>query len=422
MDHVQRVKFPHDVFPECRWSRKGFMRTRWLFNDRQLLDLVNIHLFHDASNLVAMEATPSPYAQNRQKALEFTLRKLSEPLKTDPEVLGECKKFFNGIQQEEQKQLLGYDDLVPLFIFGDFNFRLDTRKVIEKISKGASPKIKRCATSNEVLQFVYNIVDELDSSNETHQSELESSTNVESLTETTSSSNISKAASITTKTENETELNIDHQNDTNDDSSSSYPEDTRFQEAGDCEKSHNTTPNVMTIGKKLFDFDALDETFRATQNTKWLQEMDNELDSFRSKLFEFKISFSPSYPFKEDTSGAHSYMKTRCPSWCDRILFNVAGSKVIHSSSKEQQQHKEEEKEYINQGANSGGSKTSEEEEVDESKAKTESVCSKDGSIINVIKRVELLENNNDIQYKLLGNTSPMGDHKPVLLYCQLSI
>lgn len=36
-------------------------------------DLVNIHLFHDASNLVAWENSPSVYSGTRQKALGYVL-------------------------------------------------------------------------------------------------------------------------------------------------------------------------------------------------------------------------------------------------------------------------------------------------------------------------------------------------------------
>ncbi|KPJ21630.1 Type I inositol-1,4,5-trisphosphate 5-phosphatase [Papilio machaon] len=42
----------------CKWSRKGFLRTRWLLRGTAV-EFVNIHLFHDASNLVAMEPFPS---------------------------------------------------------------------------------------------------------------------------------------------------------------------------------------------------------------------------------------------------------------------------------------------------------------------------------------------------------------------------
>ncbi|TMS04532.1 Type I inositol 1,4,5-trisphosphate 5-phosphatase [Larimichthys crocea] len=42
---LEKEKFPQDYFPECKWSRKGFIRTRWALADCTF-DLVNIHLFH----------------------------------------------------------------------------------------------------------------------------------------------------------------------------------------------------------------------------------------------------------------------------------------------------------------------------------------------------------------------------------------
>jgi len=307
-DHVEKAKFPGELFPECRWSRKGFMRTRWMFNDKQSLDLVNIHLFHDASNLIAMETTPSPYAKNRRKALEFALKKLSTPLP--------------GQTQDE----------VPLFIFGDFNFRLDTNKVIQRITEGVSPSIRTNDYSGEPVKLIYR-------------------------------------RKLSGPLQQDSAPN---NNDTSAEMKSSIPI------VADQELDNSNV--VMTIGKKLFDCQNLDEIFRANKNTEWLLEFDNELKSFKDQLYEFKISFSPSYPFKEDKSGGHSYMKTRCPAWCDRILFNSAGNRMIFSRNQE-----------------IAGSLDSE-------------------------KRIESLQSQGDVIYRLMGNSVPMGDHKPVLLYCQLDL
>ncbi|KAG7229876.1 hypothetical protein INR49_012400 [Caranx melampygus] len=87
---------------QCKWSRKGFIRTRWALADCAF-DLVNIHLFHDASNLVAWEKSPSVYSGTRQKALGYVLDRITD--------------------QRYEK--------VPYFVFGDFNFRLDSKQVIE---------------------------------------------------------------------------------------------------------------------------------------------------------------------------------------------------------------------------------------------------------------------------------------------------
>ncbi|KAK5908009.1 hypothetical protein CgunFtcFv8_016104 [Champsocephalus gunnari] len=99
---LEKEKFPQDYFPECKWSRKGFIRTRWALADCAF-DLVNIHLFHDASNLIAWEKSPSVYSGTRQKALGYVLDRITD-------------------QRHER---------LPYFVFGDFNFRLDSKQVIE---------------------------------------------------------------------------------------------------------------------------------------------------------------------------------------------------------------------------------------------------------------------------------------------------
>lgn len=110
----EKAKFPQDFFPEFKWSRKGFIRTRWNVKNC-LYDLVNIHLFHDASNIVAMQRSPSVYSDNRKAA------------------------FLHTLQRFEQDQY----DKVPMFIFGDFNFRLDINLLVQDLTaKTKSQQIK----------------------------------------------------------------------------------------------------------------------------------------------------------------------------------------------------------------------------------------------------------------------------------------
>ncbi|XP_053319046.1 inositol polyphosphate-5-phosphatase A-like [Spea bombifrons] len=97
--NVQKERFPQDFWSEFPWTRKGFMRTRWQIDDRTF-DLVNLHLFHDASNLVSSDCSPSVYSSNRRKALEHILTRIQDS----------CD--------------------VPFFLFGDFNFRLDLKSLI----------------------------------------------------------------------------------------------------------------------------------------------------------------------------------------------------------------------------------------------------------------------------------------------------
>lgn len=42
-----------------------------------------------------------------------------------------------------------------------------------------------------------------------------------------------------------------------------------------------------------------------------MQEFDRELDPIREILFEFPITFPPSYPFEEEPDLPHNYMTTR---------------------------------------------------------------------------------------------------------------
>ncbi|KFM76033.1 Type I inositol-1,4,5-trisphosphate 5-phosphatase, partial [Stegodyphus mimosarum] len=225
IEHVgtkEKSKFPTEIFPESKWSRKGFMRTRWSIG-HTIFDLVNIHLFHDASNFIAMEDFPSRYSKTRQNALGYLLQKFS----TD--------------QYEK----------VPFFIFGDFNFRLDTKGVIQKLTNQAVPVYVKSAKNGEVEKILY-------------------------------------------------------------------------KDPG------NENKVILTLEKKVFDLDRHEETFARSE--KWLQEFDKEPKVFGEDLFEFDISFPPSYPFKEDTCSGSSYMRTRCPSWCDRILLSKSALSIVNST------------------------------------------------------------------------------------------
>ncbi|KAJ3603981.1 hypothetical protein NHX12_028722 [Muraenolepis orangiensis] len=119
-------KFPKNFWPDFKWSRKGFMRTRWNIHN-QGLDLVNVHLFHDASNLIACTASPSVYSQNRRKALGYVM----------------------------DRMLVTLDSPLPFFLFGDFNFRLDTLCLVEHLSTATDVHTVNKEDSNEVEKITW---------------------------------------------------------------------------------------------------------------------------------------------------------------------------------------------------------------------------------------------------------------------------
>ncbi|XP_035591949.1 inositol polyphosphate-5-phosphatase A-like [Oncorhynchus keta] len=122
---VEKEKFLKNFWPDFKWSRKGFMRTRWIIHN-QGLDLVNVHLFHDASNLIACNTSPSIYSDNRQKALRYVINRISDSSYTP----------------------------LPFFLFGDFNFRLDTLSLVQNLSTSAVVQTVKKDSSNEVEKII----------------------------------------------------------------------------------------------------------------------------------------------------------------------------------------------------------------------------------------------------------------------------
>ncbi|XP_020817353.1 type I inositol 1,4,5-trisphosphate 5-phosphatase isoform X1 [Drosophila serrata] len=122
----EKSKFPQHFFPECKWSRKGFMRTRWEINGT-VIDLVNIHLFHDASNLAACENFPSVYCKTRRRALVHTIERF---------------------HLDEQ------NGTVPFFLFGDFNFRCDTEGVVKELTQNLTAhRVQNIKNENDKIHY-----------------------------------------------------------------------------------------------------------------------------------------------------------------------------------------------------------------------------------------------------------------------------
>ncbi|XP_041476376.1 inositol polyphosphate-5-phosphatase A-like isoform X2 [Lytechinus variegatus] len=217
----EKLKFPSHFFPECKWSRKGFMRTRWSINGRQF-ELVNVHLFHDANNVIAVETQfPSQYSKTRRKALEFVIQRLS---------------------QEKHSR-------VPFFIFGDFNFRLDAQGVVKALVLQAKPKYTK------------------------------------------------KDGAIT---------RIEYSDEDN-------------------------AQVLLTLEKKKFEMDDPDRIL--SYGIQWLSRFDKEFSCFSKQLSEFDVTFNPSYPYSEDISDGHSYMKTRPPAWCDRVFMSHSAKSLISDAN-----------------------------------------------------------------------------------------
>lgn len=222
IEHVslkEKSKFPQNYFPDCTWSRKGFIRTRWNLNNT-LFDLVNIHLFHDNSNILAMDHCPSTYRVHRENAMAYTINKL---------------------QTDDHGQL-------PFFLFGDYNFRLDTQALVQSLTKGLTEERVK-GKKNEVSNVIF--------------------------------------------------------------------------------KDANKV--VLKVGKKEFKYLKSEELF-SHPSVMQLRKFDVEALVFKDKLFEYPVTFYPSYPFSEEIDEPRTYMATRCPGWCDRVMMSLDAVAVVDQS------------------------------------------------------------------------------------------
>ena len=329
---VEKQKFPLEYFPTNRYSRKGYLRTRWrlniqsekLYNPHQMLsneclgkkqnsptksrndglskttfDLVNIHLFHDADNIRSFQSFPSPFASCRRKALEYTLMQIANEKTTSK--TGNIK--------------------VPFFIFGDFNFRLNAKKVVD------------------TLQLLSN--------NATSSKEM------------------------------------------NDPSFSSQPDcdincsEYSIDDVGEdlIVYKHGVSENVfLSVGRKEFSLASSDDKNTFRERWELWKECDFETSSAEELICEFPLNFPPTYPFEENLDLGDigkTYMKTRCPAWCDRILVSKLAKNTLFCME--------------DSSGDLEGKSSNQQEEHEQ-------------------------EENEKIQYNVIGTNVCMGDHKPVYL------
>ncbi|GMR60768.1 hypothetical protein PMAYCL1PPCAC_30963, partial [Pristionchus mayeri] len=231
-------KFPKHFWPAIKWGRKGYLHTRWLVGGK-ILDLINVHLFHDESNLALIHENPSLYSSNRKRALDY--------------VINACM-----LDNDE-------DARINRFIFGDLNFRLDSRTFLNRLTGPAEPHPLEDHTQHGSQDFLKDGL-----------VPLRNDINTSDLRRTVSAIEFRRE---------------------------------------DGEPNENC---VLRIEKKRFDY--FNHVKLLAEWESYLQD-DKEVDNF-PELFEMPITFPPTYPWSEDPLDSGVFMKTRAPAWCDRVLMN----------------------------------------------------------------------------------------------------
>lgn len=87
--------------------------------------------------------------------------------------------------------------------------------------------------------------------------------------------------------------------------------------------------NVLRIGKKRFEFS---DPQQLIDNWQEYKDDDRELGNYRD-LRELPITFAPTYPWSEDCGRPNTFMNTRGPAWCDRVLMNEHALEEVDTAS-----------------------------------------------------------------------------------------
>ncbi|KAL4623084.1 type I inositol 1,4,5-trisphosphate 5-phosphatase-like isoform X1 [Arapaima gigas] len=247
---VVKEKFPKNFWPDFKWSRKGYMRTRWIIHN-QGFDLVNVHLFHDASNLIACNESPSVYSGNRKKALRYVINRISDSSYTP----------------------------LPFFLFGDFNFRLDTLSLVQNLSRSADIQMVK-DSSNEVEKII------CEDKDHDHK--------------------VAKVVLLHIETKH-----------------FAYLHQAIFRE--------DNGRALLKYDKEVAAFhDVITEEEITFPPRCVPRRAPRPLSPLSLALPDSSVPPSLSYPYSEDYTKPTQYMNTRCPSWCDRILMSHSACLIIH--------------------------------------------------------------------------------------------
>ncbi|VDK44847.1 unnamed protein product [Cylicostephanus goldi] len=334
---IIKKKFPKDFWPTFKWGRKGYMQTRWKLNNI-VLDFVNVHLFHDESNLALIHEekpcsvfqNPFLYSTNRKRALNYVLEQLSS----------------SGTWTSSH-----------CFVFGDFNFRLDSTSFLN-VRGFINSFVKVDILSVSWISFLLPI-----QPTETGRVALICIMfNILFFTFPLLVMRVFGSSLISNVLQRLTER------------ASAHPLEEPHGSVADglvCENNTTTTETlrrtvsaiefrrpslsdiragcVLRIEKKRFDYF---NQKKLLDDWKSYLEDDREPSKF-SQLHELPINFPPtfnhdrclsnsnyletlslcSYPWSEDPDESEVMMKTRAPAWCDRVLMNDSAFELVKKGS-----------------------------------------------------------------------------------------
>ncbi|KAL3119012.1 hypothetical protein niasHT_003795 [Heterodera trifolii] len=294
---IRKEKFSHCFWPSFRWARKGFLHTRWKIGSR-VFDFINIHLFHDESNLNFTE-NPNEYSANRQKALEQTLHRF---------------EGFNGGTLEGESNC---------FLFGDFNFRLNLGSFVKKLTGQASEReVVIAGADKESVARGHSVSDSSSCGGNASPAVRTDDSEDSGLARTTHSTSSSESEEIRSSSYEDLKQKAE-ETDTlkmvrRKSSVIEYFRPIARDSLSPNDDPHKTdTDWVLRIGKKRFEY--CDPNWLIGE---WRAYREDDCEPKMYQLRECRIDFAPTYPWSEEPNCPKQFMNTRPPAWCDRVLFN----------------------------------------------------------------------------------------------------
>ncbi|KAG1677681.1 Type I inositol 1,4,5-trisphosphate 5-phosphatase [Nymphon striatum] len=288
----------------CKWSRKGFLRTRWNVNGT-IFDLVNIHLFHDASNFEAMKSV-------NNSDVDY------EPMESDNETIDSYESDDVDLSEHEDDGVMLSDSWKRIAdIFSDC--RPNSLPELVRNFSGVNPALN-CNANNSVLdcfkKFITNdviVYCALSWSDTAHAQGVKYVLLRQQL-------EIKYHTLFMNESENQVPFFIF--GDFN----------FRLDTEGVVNRlTQQSVPSEKTVDKN----GELSKLVYAENGNSDKRHFDKEVKLFSDVLHEFTINFPPSYPYSEDFNNPGSYMKTRCPAWCDRVLLSKNALHLVSSASSE---------------------------------------------------------------------------------------
>uniref|UniRef100_A0A914HZB5 Uncharacterized protein n=1 Tax=Globodera rostochiensis TaxID=31243 RepID=A0A914HZB5_GLORO len=290
-EFIRKEKFRQHFWPSFRWARKGFLHTRWKIGTR-ILDFINIHLFHDDSNLNFFE-NPTEYSGNRRKVLQYTLDKFEE---------------FNGGTLEGDSNC---------FLFGDFNFRLNLASLVKKLTKQTSEReVVLQLDDNESKGRDHSVSDSSSCGGNASPNVRTDDSEDSGLARTTLSRSTSSSEAEEIRSEGVT-ADASRMMRRKSSVIEYFKPMTRDLLSPKDGLSRANTNWVLRIGKKRFEYFDPDWLIG-----EWMSYREDDCEPKLYQLKECHIDFAPTYPWSEEPNCPPKFMNTRPPAWCDRVLFN----------------------------------------------------------------------------------------------------